>query len=52
MFLLIILIILNEAETPPFAIKDETDAFEDLRLKYRYLDLQKTSLAKSFTAST
>ena len=35
------LIILNEAETPPFAIKDETEAFEDLRLKYRYLDLRR-----------
>lgn len=40
------LIILNEAETPPFAIKDETDAFEDLRLKYRYLDLRRHSLQK------
>ena len=36
--------ILNEAETPPFAIKDETDAFEDLRLKYRYLDLRRPVL--------
>ena len=33
------LVILNEAETPPFAIKDDVDAFEDLRLKYRYLDI-------------
>ena len=40
------LIILNESETPPFAIKDETDAFEDLRLKYRYLDLRRPSLQK------
>jgi len=36
--------ILNEAETPPFAIKDKTDAFEDLRLKYRYLDLRRPAL--------
>ncbi|MCW8803709.1 MAG: OB-fold nucleic acid binding domain-containing protein, partial [Ignavibacteriaceae bacterium] len=40
------LIILNEAETPPFAIKNETDAFEDLRLKYRYLDLRRPALQK------
>ncbi|MGB5288921.1 MAG: aspartate--tRNA ligase [Ignavibacteriaceae bacterium] len=40
------LIILNEAETPPFAIKDDTDAFEDLRLKYRYLDLRRPALQK------
>ena len=40
-------IILNEAETPPFAIKDNTDAFEDLRLRYRYLDLRRPSLQKN-----
>ena len=39
--------ILNEAETPPFAIKDNTDAFEDLRLKYRYLDLRRPVLQKN-----
>ena len=41
------LIILNEAETPPFAIKDEVDTHEDLRLKYRYLDLRRPKLQKS-----
>ena len=40
-------IILNEAETPPFSIKDNTDAFEDLRLKYRYLDLRRPILQKN-----
>jgi aspartyl-tRNA synthetase len=41
------LIILNEAETPPFPIKDEIDTHEDLRLKYRYLDLRRPKLQKS-----
>lgn len=41
------LVILNEAETPPFAIKDDVDAFEDLRLKYRYLDLRRPVLQKT-----
>jgi aspartyl-tRNA synthetase len=41
------LVILNEAETPPFPIKDEIDTHEDLRLKYRYLDLRRPSLQKN-----
>lgn len=41
------LVVLNEAETPPFAIKDEIDTHEDLRLKYRYLDLRRPKLQKS-----
>ena len=40
-------IVLNEAETPPFAVKDNIDAFEDLRLKYRYLDLRRPALQKN-----
>ena len=39
--------ILNRAETPPFAIEDDTDAAEDLRLKYRYLDLRRPTLTKN-----
>ena len=33
--------IVNTAEQPPFIIADETDALEDTRLKYRYLDLRR-----------
>jgi aspartyl-tRNA synthetase len=35
------LMVLNEAITTPFQIKDEVDVNEDLRLKYRYLDLRR-----------
>ena len=36
--------IVGESETPPFEILDDTKAGEDLRLKYRYLDLRRPSL--------
>src|SRR6266545_1286760 len=39
--------ILNSAETPPFAIDDDVDAAEELRLKYRYLDLRRPSLTNN-----
>ena len=38
------LTILNAAKTPPFLIEDETDVAENLRLKYRYLDLRRPHL--------
>ncbi|WP_290664935.1 aspartate--tRNA ligase [Ignavibacterium sp.] len=41
------LIILNEAVTPPFPIRDDIDTHEDLRLKYRYLDLRRPKLQKN-----
>ena len=33
--------VLNAAKTPPFTIEDETDGGEELRMKYRYLDLRR-----------
>jgi aspartyl-tRNA synthetase len=41
------LIILNKAETPPFPIKEKVDVSEDLRLKYRYLDLRRETMQKN-----
>ena len=41
------LVILNHADTPPFAIEDNIDAHEDLRLKFRYLDLRRPEMQKS-----
>ena len=40
--------IVNEAKNPPFMIEDDTDVSEELRLKYRYLDLRRPQLAKTF----
>src|SRR5207244_11834720 len=38
----------NRSETPPFAIEDDLHTAEELRLKYRYLDLRRPVLAKNF----
>jgi aspartyl-tRNA synthetase len=40
--------VLNKAKTPPFLIEDETDGGEDLRMKYRYLDLRRNLVRKNF----
>lgn len=39
--------ILNSSKTPPFTIEDETDGGDDLRMKYRYLDLRRTPVRES-----
>ncbi len=39
--------ILNAAITPPFTIQDDTDGGEDLRMKYRYIDLRRNELKKN-----
>src|SRR5690606_34251965 len=39
--------ILNEAKLPPFTIEDETDGGDDLRMKYRYLDLRRNVVRKN-----
>lgn len=36
------LTVLNDSLTPPFTIEDETDGGDDLRMKYRYLDIRRT----------
>lgn len=41
------LIVLNAAKTPPFTIEDNTDGGDDLRMKYRYLDLRRTPVRES-----
>lgn len=38
---------LNASDTPPFTIEDETDGGEELRMKYRYLDLRRNPLRKN-----
>ena len=41
------LTILNAAITPPFTIEDETDGGEDIRMKYRYLDIRRNPVKES-----
>src|SRR5690554_4185653 len=41
------LTILNESQLPPFTIEDETDGGEDIRMKYRYLDIRRNPVKNS-----
>ena len=41
------LTVLNRSEVPPFTIEDETDGGDDLRMKYRYLDLRRPVVRKN-----
>ncbi len=39
--------ILNKSKTPPFTIEDETDGGEELRMKYRYLDIRRNPVGSA-----
>lgn len=41
------LTVLNESKVPPFTIEDDTDGGDDLRMKYRYLDLRRNPVRKN-----
>lgn len=41
------IVVLNAAQTPPFTIEDETDGGDDIRMKYRYLDLRRNSVREN-----
>ncbi len=40
-------VVLNSAELPPFTIQDNTDGGDDLRMKYRYLDLRRNTIREN-----
>ena len=41
------LLVLNEAQTPPFTIEEQSDGGDDLRMKYRYLDLRRPNVRRN-----
>ena len=41
------LVVLHEAEVPPFTIEENSDGGDDLRMKYRYLDLRRPPLQRN-----
>lgn len=40
--------VLNAAKTPPFTIEEDTDGGDELRMKYRYLDLRRANIRRNF----
>lgn len=40
-------VVLNKSAVPPFTIQDDTDGGDDLRMKYRYLDLRRNAVKKN-----
>lgn len=41
--------VLNESETPPFPIESDIEVNEEMRLRYRYIDLRKTAMLRNMT---
>ena len=39
--------VLNEAQTPPFTIEDQSDGGDDLRMRYRYLDIRRNPVRRN-----
>ena len=41
------IVVLNPAQTPPFTIEENTDGGDELRMKYRYLDIRRSSVRRN-----
>ena len=46
------LTVLNPSEVPPFTIEDETDGGDDIRMRYRYLDLRRNPVRRIWSCGT
>ncbi len=42
-----LLVVLNKSDVPPFTIEDDTDGGDDIRMKYRYLDLRRPAIRRN-----